>query len=65
MKAHNLIYLCFLCFMALSCENTSFEKDVPNPQLTTRSIPDNFTNYNTYFLTFIIFTNSSTLHQSL
>ena len=50
MKAHNLIYLCFLCFMALSCENTSFEKDVPNPQLTTRSIPDNFTNYNTYFL---------------
>lgn len=49
MKAHNLIYLCFLCFMALSCENTSFEKDVPNPQLTTRSIPDNFTNYNTYF----------------
>lgn len=50
MKKYHYICLFFICLIATSCENTVFEKDVPAVQPTTRSIPEDFTDYNTYFL---------------
>lgn len=40
----------FLCLITTSCENTVLEENISATQLITRSIPNDFTDYNTYFL---------------
>lgn len=52
-----------MCLIASSCENTVFEKNIPATQLTTRSIPDDFTNYNSCFLD-LSFIDNTTGRQS-
>ncbi len=50
MKIRNFAFLVYMCLIDSSCKNIVFEKNIPVTQLTTRSIPNDFTNYSSYFL---------------
>lgn len=59
MTIRNFAFLVYMCLIASSCENTVFENNISATQLTTRSIPDDFTNYNSYFLVLSFIDNTT------
>lgn len=57
MKKYHFIYLFFLCFVAISCENTVIEEEIPATSATTRSTPEELGYYGSNFRNVVVRTS--------